>query len=36
MNKFVDYLMMALLATVLIMVAYWWIILIAVFIGCVL
>lgn len=36
MNKFVDYLMMGLLATVLIIVAYWWIVLLIVFLGCVL
>lgn len=36
MNKFVDLLMIALLTLVLIIVAYWWIILFAVFIGCIL
>ena len=36
MNKFVDYLMMGLLAAVICVVAYWWIILLIVFLGCVL
>ena len=36
MNKFVDYLMMGLLATVICVVAYRWIILLIVFLGCVL
>lgn len=36
MNKWVDYLMMSLLATVLVIVAYWWIVLLIVFLGCVL
>lgn len=36
MNKWVNYLMMGLLATVLTIVAYWWIVLLIVFLGCVL
>lgn len=36
MNKWVDYLMMSLLATILVIVAYWWIVLAIVFLGCVL
>lgn len=36
MNKWVDYLMMGLLATILIIVAYWWLVLLVVFLGCVL
>lgn len=36
MSKWLDYLMMGLLATVLIIVAYWWLILLVVFLGCIL
>lgn len=36
MNKWLDLLIMGLLGAVLIAVTYWWIILIAVFIGCIL
>lgn len=36
MDKWVDYLMMGLLATILFIVAYWWIVLLIVFLGCVL
>nr|DAG43675.1 MAG TPA: Protein of unknown function (DUF1467) [Caudoviricetes sp.] len=36
MNKLVDYLMMGLLATIICVVAYWWIVLLVVFLSCVL
>nr|DAU50012.1 MAG TPA: protein of unknown function (UPF0370) [Caudoviricetes sp.] len=35
MNKWIDYLMMGLLATVCVVVAYWWIVLLVVFLSCV-
>lgn len=36
MNKWLDYLILGLMSIVLVAVVYWWIILIAVFIGCIL
>ena len=36
MNKWLDYLMMGLLATVLVIVAYWWLVLLIVLLGCIL
>lgn len=36
MNKWVDVIMIGLLATVLVVVAYWWIVLIIVFLSCIL
>lgn len=36
MNKWVDMIMMGLLATVFVVVAYWWIVLMIVFLSCIL
>lgn len=36
MNKWLDILMLGLLTTVLFIVAYWWIVLLIVFLGCIL
>lgn len=36
MNKWIDYLMIGLLATILVIVAYWWIVLLVMFLSCIL
>lgn len=36
MSKWVDYLITGLLATILFVVAYWWLVLLVLFLGCVL
>lgn len=36
MNKFVDLVVLALLCGVLFIIAYWWIVLLIVFLGCIL